>query len=155
MCIKITYKTETRNSNNIWKYTWSMKHMKQLTVRTTAEEQRTGTAHTVWSEVRASSARDGARELRKLKEASIDERVVLITGSWNRCPCLRSECWFGLNGDKILYKEWFGLLAMVWKALHQPSPANSPLYRRDRRAATDVLRGTIHLYDHCHKRFNL
>jgi len=36
-----------------------------------------------------------------------------------------------------------------WKGLRQPSRPTASLYRRDRRAATDVLCGTNRLYDQC------
>ena len=36
-----------------------------------------------------------------------------------------------------------------WEGLRQPSRPTAPLYRRDRRAATDVLCGTNRLYDQC------
>jgi len=76
---------------------------------------------------------------------------VFIMGSWKGCPRLRNEHWFGLNGGdggRIWYKEWF-MWWWSWKSLRQPSRPTAPLYRRDRRAATDVLCGTNHLYDQC------
>jgi len=51
-------------------------------------------------------------------------RVVFIMGSWKGCPRLRNEYWFGLNGGRIWYKEWFGLLAMALKRPASAVPAN-------------------------------
>ena len=45
-------------------------------------------------------------------------------GSWKGCPSLRNEYWFGLNGGRIWYKEWFGLLAMALKRPASAVPAN-------------------------------
>ena len=45
----------------------------------------------------------------------VDLKRVVFMGSWKGSPRLHSEYWFGLNGGRIWYKEWFGLLAMVLK----------------------------------------
>ena len=49
---------------------------------------------------------------------------------------------FGIRNG-LGYWQW------SWKGLRQPSRPAAPLYRRDRRATTDVLCGTNHLYDQC------
>jgi len=79
--------------------------------------------------------RDGPRRLRWEREnytnwnrhllMKVDfKRVVFIMRSWKGCPRLRNEYWFGLNGGRIWYKEWFGLLAMVLKRPASAVPAN-------------------------------
>ena len=112
--------------------------MKHLTGRATAAEL---------SEV--GGRRNYANWKRHLLMIVYFRRVVFIMGSWKGCPRLRNEYWFGLNGGRIWYKEWFGLLAMALKSPASAVTANcsTVAYRRDRRAATDALCGTNHLYD--------
>jgi len=49
---------------------------------------------------------------------------------------------FGIRNG-LGYWQW------PWKGLCQPSRPTAPLYRRDQRAAADVLCRTNHLYDQC------
>ena len=49
-------------------------------------------------------------------------RLLLCTK--NKCPHLHNEYRCGLNGGRIWYKEWFGLLAMALKRPASAVPAN-------------------------------